>query len=381
MRLGIGTFVYHVLLLVVWRIALVGIAGLSGCGRYGFCAGNVAGADGAAPDTPGGRPNLVFVTSNTTTGVLAAPAVQTADKLCNDAATAAGLPGTFVAWISTSQVNAIDRLAGSRGWVRTDRVPVVDLPADLVAGKMLNPISVDEHGVAVDPQTDVWTGTGGDGRLAATCNDWSSSGGNSQFGAAGNGYPFYTSLGTNLCSTPGSLFCFEVGNIATVSPQATAGGRIAFLGHARMGTDTSLTLMDGICQVDAGNNGLAGSFAAAVATSSSTIASRFAMDSRPWVRIDGTVIAATGPQLFDGTTLRSFVNQTADGSYDTSYGDIFTGAVTPFSVADNACSDWTSISAGSIADVGRAKYTTGPKFWQTGMDTCDMPDHVLCLQQ
>jgi hypothetical protein len=53
------------------------------------------------------------------------------DALCNAEAADAGLPGTYVAYLSTSAVDAIDRIGGSRGWVRPDGRPFVDRPEDL----------------------------------------------------------------------------------------------------------------------------------------------------------------------------------------------------------------------------------------------------------
>src|SRR5439155_17879039 len=83
----------------------------SACGRLGFDA---SGRDGSAPmdrfvigDGVAVTSNLVFVTSTTqppgSLGGLAG-----ADMLCNARAAAPGLPGTYVAWLSTPSVRAID---------------------------------------------------------------------------------------------------------------------------------------------------------------------------------------------------------------------------------------------------------------------------------
>jgi len=60
------------------------------------------------------RPNIVFISNAVTPAPMGG--LAGGDMLCNDAATAAGLPGAYVAFLSTATVNAIDRLAGSRGW-------------------------------------------------------------------------------------------------------------------------------------------------------------------------------------------------------------------------------------------------------------------------
>ena len=126
--------------------------------------------------------NLVFFTSTTHDGNLGAPpsaAFAAADGICNARAQAAGLPGSYVAWLSTSTANAKDRLGTSRGWVRTDGLPFVDTVADLVAGKVLYPPRANESGSVATTQIVVLTGTQGNGTAQAglTCADWDSNAG------------------------------------------------------------------------------------------------------------------------------------------------------------------------------------------------------------
>src|SRR5689334_19443588 len=127
----------------MWRHVIV-VIGLAACGRVGFDVAKTELADAA--DT---RPNVVFVTSGTTPATFAAPPLASADGVCASRAVAKGLPGTFVAWLSTSTTDAIDRLAGSRGWVRVDGAPVADTAAEMIAGRIYNPINVDEAGQTV----------------------------------------------------------------------------------------------------------------------------------------------------------------------------------------------------------------------------------------
>src|SRR5262245_12432676 len=96
--------------------------------------------DGSRPDIVV-TSNVAFVTTRTlnpsTFGGLAG-----ADAICQATADQAGLPGTYIAWLSTTTTNAVDRLAGSRGWVRTDGVPFADTPADIAAGRIFAPLSL-----------------------------------------------------------------------------------------------------------------------------------------------------------------------------------------------------------------------------------------------
>jgi hypothetical protein len=43
-----------------------------------------------------------------------------ADEKCQTLATNAGLPGHFLAWLSTSTTDARSRFASARGWIRPD---------------------------------------------------------------------------------------------------------------------------------------------------------------------------------------------------------------------------------------------------------------------
>src|SRR5579862_2649322 len=119
--------------------------------------------------------NKAFVTSATFTGDLGG---QTgADAKCARAAKAVGLSGTFKAWLSTSKRNAKDKLGTARGFVRVDGQPFADQVSDIVAGRIFNPLDIDENGDAhPDSPNPVWTGTLGDGTVATgdTCSDWTS---------------------------------------------------------------------------------------------------------------------------------------------------------------------------------------------------------------
>jgi hypothetical protein len=360
------------------RWVLVTAISLPACGRSGFDAdgGRDAGGDAA------GRANVAFVTSGTSDGVFAPP-LAAADASCANAAASAGLPGTFVAWISDAGTNAIDRLAGSRGWVRTDGQPLADTPNSLVAGALFNPLVLDEHGIAISTSDPVWTGTGPDGHLASDCNEWTTD--SATIGYAGEDLPSFTAAEESqvICgSAQAHLYCFETGRDVAVAPVATSGGRIAFVGRPRTPADNSQSQLDQLCATDATTAGLTGTFLAAVATTASSISSRFPLDARPWVRVDGTVIATTGARLFDGTTLETFVNQAADGSYDASFGNFLSGATSPYvdGIDSLDCTSWSFTGAGGLALVGNS-HTTTAAFWNSDNDTCDQADRVLCLQQ
>jgi hypothetical protein len=354
---------------------------VSACGRYHFDAITGANADlgDAAGDVAfdaGDRPNVVFATSTTTAGSFGG--VNGADAICQ--AAGAGLGGQFRAWISDSGVDAKDRLAGSRGWVRVDGEPIADTIDDMINQRFLNPIDVDETGAHV-PDSNVWTGTGGGLRdtFTGTCSDWTSNAA-SVHGRVDATYQVFGVIYPNsTCDLSSRLLCFEVGHQAVVTAKAHA-GRIAFISKGR--TMAGLAGLDQQCQTDANDAHLGGTYAAAVATSTGTIASRFpTLDATPYRRVDGTIVSADGPGLF-GNRLVSFIHQRADGWFVV--GNILTGANDVASIGMYTCADWTDLLSG-VGEVGvTGTLETGPPYgtWASISGSgCNAALPVVCLQQ
>lgn len=131
---------------------------------------------------------VIFVTSETFNGDLktagnGSTGLNGADNLCQAAADSEGsiVPkGTYIAWLSTSTINATERMAPlvDDGYVLPNRTTIVAASiSDLLGGRLLNPISQDESGAAPGSNY-AWTGTRSAGRSfaeaspAETCNDW-----------------------------------------------------------------------------------------------------------------------------------------------------------------------------------------------------------------
>ena len=178
----------------------------------------------------------VFVTSQSFTGDLQAAGagvdgLNGADNLCQDAAEADGSivpPGSYVAWLSTSTVDARDRLAPNKvGYQRGDGDTVANSKDDLLDGELDVPIFYDEFGNQVFSQicnegTCVLTGTFSDGTLSdpdATCSDWTSAASSDQWnlGAANAFGVRWTSFAEEFpdqpntidCNRPGRLYCIQ----------------------------------------------------------------------------------------------------------------------------------------------------------------------------
>ena len=174
-------------------------------------------------------PNIAFVTSSTFNGDLGG--ITGADQTCHDHAEAAGLPpNTYVAWLSTPSINAIDRLGNARGWVRVDGKPLADTLADISAGRMFHPLRVNEFGNFDNTSMGyVWTGNINWAGSGDSCSSWTSSDqGMGEYGTSdGIGYVF-KDFGGLSCRGLARLYCFGVDNNARVTA-VPAVGRIAFI--------------------------------------------------------------------------------------------------------------------------------------------------------
>lgn len=152
------------------RLFAVGVLCALGCGRSHFEV-DADPLDSTSPDAP--LANYVFVTSTTHLVSTFGSDLAGADAICMQRASAAGLAGTYRAWLSSSTVNARERLSGARGWYRPDGKPVADRVEDLLAGRMFYPIRVDENGDdigIVGPEVATGTVSNG-GRSFNRCND------------------------------------------------------------------------------------------------------------------------------------------------------------------------------------------------------------------
>lgn len=184
----------------------------------GCSSGNTQ-SDMAPPDLKPTR--KVFVTQAQYTGLLGG--LPGADSDCAGAAAAAGLPGSssaWVAWLSDSSTNAIDRIPDVGPWTRTDGMLAFASKADLMKTPAVA-LDVDEYGT-VHHVVNVWTGTdvGGTasaGGLSATCQDWSTNNPNNAMpapmGVTGS-TDFKDAQWTNQLARPcqelHSIYCFQI---------------------------------------------------------------------------------------------------------------------------------------------------------------------------
>jgi hypothetical protein len=143
-----------------------------------------------------------------------------ADAACMDRARAGGLPGSYVAFVSTRAKPARDRIAGARGWQRVDGKPLLDFPGDFANGKIYYPLVLDEFSVKTSDQ--VATGSHFDGTPGYTYDaptqievGWSTA-------TAKNWIDNYNN---EPCATPARIYCLGSARPRRWSLNPSPGGR------------------------------------------------------------------------------------------------------------------------------------------------------------
>lgn len=154
-------------------------------------------------------PKRAFVSSTLVTGNIGG--VAGADAICNNAAKAAGLPGSYVAWISTQNTNAIDRVVANGPWQLVDGTEIAASKAALAGGNLPKQFNKDEKGNVLPAAEDrVWTGTGPNGMFnSADCNGWGGTAGGGLVGEAEQRNGNWTSLINEACTEVNRVYCLQ----------------------------------------------------------------------------------------------------------------------------------------------------------------------------
>ncbi len=183
-------------------------------------ASDITGKQIAQSILPPLQTKLVFVTQNRYHPGTDFWSFWGADIKCRQSAQAAGLNGTFVAWLSANETNvsgswvvhARDRVVNAQ-YFRVDGVRVANGLFDLTDGAIDTAIKVNEFGNIVVNNTQVWTGTDRYGYATdLDCNEWSTSTGNDTATIGSNVRRNYawTEARVTGCARARRLYCFEV---------------------------------------------------------------------------------------------------------------------------------------------------------------------------
>jgi hypothetical protein len=342
-----------------------------------------------------GPPNYMFVTSSTIIpGHLFG--IAGADTECTNRATAAGLPGTYKAWINDTGVNANSRV-GAGGWVRTDGRPFTRNLAALTAANQIvyYPPRVDENGNDLGPKV-IPVVTGGNQigvSYGLTCNgtmttSWQSTSGGAFIGLAAAGSQYWASnqLDSQGCMNPQHLYCFRTDLAPAGSPvgitfPATPTARRIFISDLTVSPGGGVPAMDAECQADAHSAGYANytSFIALIATSTAPALKRVNMNGATWKRPDEVLVVAKPGDLATGNLI-SPIDIQADGvTY--SNPDVWTGAVDAATAGDATCGDWTSIASTQKGHYGYPSSAATPDWFNSGTAGCDYAyAKVICIE-
>jgi len=322
-----------------------------------------------------GSANIAFVTSSTQSA-LSIASLAGADAICAMRATEAHLPGTYVAILSDTTTTARQRLGSSRGWVRTDGKPLADRVDDLLGGKLIHPIDVDEQGASA--AGGVLTASNSDGSCYAdACSNFTTAASNTQWGDPQATASNWIANGVDSCGNNYRLYCAGVGGTTplTFTP---ATGRKAFVTVQVFNVGSGgIGAADVLCGNEASAAGLTGTFSALLATSGASASSRFNLAGAPWVRTDGVQLAATALGFMSGN-LDAPLNVTAVGTYTA--GVVWTGgSLTAPQAGNQTCGDWTT--SGATASVGIAQFTGPNAYSNTAGWGCGVPNLIYCLEQ
>lgn len=133
------------------------------------------------------------------------------DAICAARAAAAGLSGTFKAWLADSMTSAVSRFTGEGPWVRLDGVLVASSRLELTSGRLRTTLGVDEFGQYVGHEG-AYTGASPSGAASSpNCSDWT----DASFSAQGVGGTVATAgrawtwFGPATCAGYARLYCFE----------------------------------------------------------------------------------------------------------------------------------------------------------------------------
>ncbi|MBL9102514.1 MAG: DUF4215 domain-containing protein [Myxococcales bacterium] len=171
-------------------------------------------------------PRWVFISSATMTGAFGG--VAGADAACQSYADAAGLAGTYRAWLSEDAMSApVFRFGseGYRGWYLLPTAPPTPVAqgwSDLTSENednsgdyLRSAINADEYGAIVG-ETAAWTNTAPDGHEHAwtiDCEDWSviplETGGSFGLSRSDVLTAAWSFISANECDTPRRLYCFQ----------------------------------------------------------------------------------------------------------------------------------------------------------------------------
>ena len=161
----------------------------------------------------------VFITSSAHNGNLGG--LAGADAMCQKRAKAAGLPGSYKAWLSDTKETPRSRFMKSNGPYRlVDGTKIASNWDDLITKKangdyLAAPINLTETGITIAQTEFAWSNTQPDGHVLQGstyhCSNWDAVAGNGIIGTPQLTQQFWSAFSFTPCTDDGHLFCFQQG--------------------------------------------------------------------------------------------------------------------------------------------------------------------------
>jgi hypothetical protein len=376
--------------------------------------------------------NKVFVTSVKGTGDLGSwpdagghIGIAAGDAICQARADAAGLTGTYKAWLSTTITDAYCHIHGYTGhvspdncresslpvaagpWVRTDGHPFAPTIDKLINDRQVfAPVRYDEYGVLVTGSDKIYyTGTDIDGtHTDHTCRNWTDGTFSEYavFGSTDGATSGWTNVASTHCVYTNRLLCFQTGTGDPLPPitapllskkvfvTSVKGTGDLTSWQAYIDSDSSATGVeagDAICQARAAAAALphATRFKAWLSDDSHDAKDRIALDG-PWYRLDGVKVADNRAALIAtaSTPLFTAIAYTEMGTYiDAQYYEVWTGT------NDNGvghgwsnCHNWSDSTGGygHFGVVGAAAQSNREWTLWYNASVCNYPSALYCFE-
>lgn len=304
--------------------------------------------------TPAFSTSKVFVTSTSYNGNLGG--LSGADAKCTARATAAGLDGQYIAWLSDQIIIAKDRIPDAQ-YTLKDGTVIANNKTDLTDGSIQNKINKDEFGNSVTSLYAL-TGTTASGyRGVHNCSSWTSSSSSDRANTGSFDYinSWWTdmgSMGYAYCNNAGRLYCFQASSpIPTPTPPAF---KVFITSTSYNGNLGGLSGANSKCQSRAQAAGLTGTYKAWVSTANSE--PKNWIPNAKYILINGTTIANNKTDLLDGT-IQNKINKNEMGN-TVSWKNTYTGTYATGDGTSYTCNNWTSSSSSSYGDIGSTENIT-----------------------
>lgn len=330
--------------------------------------------------------NIVFVTPDTVAGNFGGAAE--ADAICAQLAAEAGLPdGPYVAWISDSSADAVDRIGDIPGWIRTDGLPFAQSKATMLAGEILYPIRLDHLGNDLG-SVGVFTGTAADGTRGLDCGDWTKVSAPPTFdagftGSSGAGFRQWTGDGTlGDCGVPAHLYC--MGDDPTKQPVAAPvlpnNAPVIWVSQGTFAPGGGIAPAIALCGNEGGAGGQSGISNVLIALGGQSPAATMLLPGDTfgpgqWYRPDGVAVASGVGDFINGR-IQAPINQQIDGTSVT--GEVAWLGTRDLDQIDPTftCNDWTA-----TAGQGAATLVNDSAMTSLGNTACNSARRVFCFDQ